>query len=79
MERRFLDRVLPSSIVARPPERLPSGEGNRPSRVVEHEHDGFGIGKNIFDEKISLNVSVLLVNPACQAGVLTSRPNFKAR
>jgi hypothetical protein len=35
--------------------------------------------KSSLDEKISLKVSVLLVNPACQAGVLTSRPNFNAR
>jgi len=35
----------------------------------------FGISKNILDEKISLNVSARLVNPACRAGVLTSRPN----
>ena len=39
----------------------------------------FGIRKNILDEKSSLNVSDLLVNPACMAGVLTSRPNFNAR
>jgi hypothetical protein len=31
------------------------------------------------DEKISLKVSALLVNPACRAGVLTSFPNFNAR
>jgi hypothetical protein len=30
--------------------------------------------KSSFDEKISLNVSARLVNPAWQAGVLTSRP-----
>jgi hypothetical protein len=34
--------------------------------------------KSSLDEKISLNVSALLVNPACRAGVLTSRPNFSA-
>jgi hypothetical protein len=39
----------------------------------------FGIGKSSFDEKISLNVSAPLVNPACWAGALSSRPNFKAR
>jgi hypothetical protein len=39
----------------------------------------FGNRKNILHEKISLNVSDLLVNPACMAGVLVSRPNFKAR
>ncbi|HVN78208.1 MAG TPA: hypothetical protein VMW38_04365, partial [Terriglobia bacterium] len=38
----------------------------------------FGNRKNILDEKIALNVSDLLVNPACMAGVLTSRPNFNA-
>ena len=32
----------------------------------------------IAEKKISLNVSCLLVNPACMAGVLTSRPNFNA-
>ena len=39
----------------------------------------FGKRKNILDEKISLKVSDLLVNPACMAGVRTSRPNFRAR
>jgi hypothetical protein len=34
--------------------------------------------KTIFDEKISLSVSALLVNPACQAGVLTALPNLSA-
>jgi hypothetical protein len=38
-----------------------------------------GAEKTIRAEKISLNVSPLLVNPACQAGVRTSRPNFNAR
>jgi hypothetical protein len=33
----------------------------------------------IVEEKISLNVSRFLVNPACMAEVLTSRPNFSAR
>ena len=33
----------------------------------------------ITKERISLNVSRLRVNLACMAGVLTSRPNFKAR
>ena len=37
------------------------------------------VEKTIFDEKISLNVNLPLVNPACWAGVLTSRPNFNAR
>jgi 2-polyprenyl-6-methoxyphenol hydroxylase-like FAD-dependent oxidoreductase len=32
----------------------------------------------IRDEKISLSVNCLLVNPACIAGVLTSRPNLSA-
>ena len=32
--------------------------------------------KSILDKKIALNVSDLLVNPACMAGVLTSHPNF---
>jgi hypothetical protein len=39
----------------------------------------FGNGKNSLDKKISLKVSDLLVNPACMAGVRTSRPNFKAQ
>ena len=30
----------------------------------------------IVEEKISLNISRLVVNPACMAGVRTSRPNF---
>ena len=34
--------------------------------------------KSIVDEKISLNVSRLATNPACMAGVLSSRPNFSA-
>lgn len=34
--------------------------------------------KSIVDEKISLNVSRLVTNPACMAGVLSSRPNFSA-
>ncbi len=34
--------------------------------------------KCIVEEKISLNVSRLEVNPACIAGVLTSRPNLSA-
>ena len=34
--------------------------------------------KTILEEKISLNVNRLLVNPACTAGVPTSRPNFSA-
>ena len=34
--------------------------------------------KLIVEEKISLNVSRLVVNPACMAGVRTSRPNFSA-
>jgi hypothetical protein len=33
----------------------------------------------LVEEKISLNVNRLVVNPACMAGVLTSRPNFSAR
>src|SRR5881396_1460639 len=33
--------------------------------------------KSIVDEKISLNVSRLVTSPACMAGVLSSRPNFK--
>jgi len=37
----------------------------------------FGNHKNILDE-IALNVSNLFVNPACMAGILTSRPNFTA-
>jgi hypothetical protein len=32
----------------------------------------------IVEGKISLNVSRLVVNPACIAGVRTSRPNFSA-
>jgi hypothetical protein len=39
----------------------------------------FGNGKNSLDKKISLKVSDVWVNPACMAGVRTSRPNFKAR
>ena len=35
--------------------------------------------KNRLDEKISLRVNAPLVNPACRAGVRTSRPNFNAR
>jgi hypothetical protein len=35
--------------------------------------------RTILEEKICLNVSRLLVNPACTAGVRTSRPNFSAR
>ena len=38
-----------------------------------------GNRKKILEEKISLNVSDLWVNPACMAGVRTSRPNFKAQ
>ena len=34
--------------------------------------------KLIVEEKISLNVSRLVVNAACTAGVRTSRPNFSA-
>jgi hypothetical protein len=34
--------------------------------------------KKTIDEKISLNVSSLVVNSACMAGVLTSRPNLRA-
>ena len=34
--------------------------------------------KSSLDEKISLKVSERSVNPACQAGVLTSCPNFNA-
>jgi hypothetical protein len=34
--------------------------------------------KSIVDEKISLNVSRLVTNPACMACVLSSRPNFSA-
>jgi len=39
----------------------------------------FGHCKKVLDEKISLKLSDLLVNPACMAGVLTSRPNFTAK
>jgi hypothetical protein len=39
----------------------------------------FDARKTILNEKISLNVSRLGFNPACRAGVLTSRPNFSAR
>jgi hypothetical protein len=39
----------------------------------------FSDRKKILNEKISLQVSGLSVNPACRAGVLTSRPNFGAR
>jgi hypothetical protein len=39
----------------------------------------FEATKSSLDEKISLNVNARLVNPACRAGVLTSRPNFNAR
>jgi hypothetical protein len=38
----------------------------------------FNARKAIFDEKISLNASAVLVNPACQAGVLTALPNLSA-
>jgi hypothetical protein len=38
----------------------------------------FGNRKNILDENISLKVSGLVVNPDCMAGVLASRPDFKA-
>jgi hypothetical protein len=34
--------------------------------------------KSSLDEKTSLNVSCLVVNPACIAGVLTSCPNLSA-
>src|SRR5437867_11014994 len=34
--------------------------------------------KSIVDEKFSLNVSRLVANPACMAGVLSSPPNFSA-
>ena len=34
--------------------------------------------KCIVEEKISLNVNRLVVNPPCMGGVLTSRPNFIA-
>jgi hypothetical protein len=34
--------------------------------------------KSIVEEKISLNVSDRLANPACIAGVRISRPNFSA-
>jgi hypothetical protein len=39
----------------------------------------FGYGKYRFDKKISLQVSDFWVNPACLAGVRTSRLNFRAR
>jgi hypothetical protein len=39
----------------------------------------FELRKDSLEEKISLKVSALFVNPACQDGVLTSRPNFNAR
>jgi hypothetical protein len=35
----------------------------------------FNARKTIFDEKTALNVGMRLVNPACIAGVLSSRPN----
>jgi hypothetical protein len=35
--------------------------------------------KSSLDEKTSLIVGARLVNPACWAGVLTSRPNFNAQ
>jgi len=39
----------------------------------------FDASKSSFDEKIFLKVNARLVNPACHAGVLTSRPHFDAR
>ncbi len=36
----------------------------------------FDTRKAILDENISLKFSRFLVNSACMAGVLTSRPNF---
>jgi hypothetical protein len=46
--------------------------------VEEHERDVSPRQKLIIEEKISLNVSRLVVNPACIAGVRTLRPNFSA-
>lgn len=34
--------------------------------------------KSIVEAKIALNVSRLVANPACMAGVRTPRPNFNA-
>jgi hypothetical protein len=48
------------------PKDSPSRESNRRSRVVEHEYGGLGVGKNIFDEKVSLEVSGRQVRPACK-------------
>ena len=51
--------------------------GNLPGRTVSKTANRtfFDVRKSSLDEKISLNVSARLVNPA----VLTSRPNFSAR
>ena len=48
-------------------------------RVEEHPHDISQHPILDYEEKISLNVSRLLLNPARMAGVLTSRPDFNAR
>ncbi len=72
--------VLPSPIVARPPDAL-AGLGKLTNRAVSKSANMtfFDATKSSLDEKISLKVNARLVNPACRAGVLTSRPNFNAR
>ena len=79
MEALTTQRVLPSSIVVRPPEPL-TRIGKLAGRAVSKSANSTFVDatKSSLDEKISLNVSALLVNPACRAGVLTSRPNFSA-
>src|SRR5436190_24402890 len=49
-----------------------TGESKNANVILRSAH------KSIVDEKISLNVSRLVTNPACMAGVLSSRPNFSA-
>jgi hypothetical protein len=49
------------------------------AEIISTKMTFFGNHKIFVNEKISLQVSDRLLNPACLAGVRTSRPNFKAR
>jgi hypothetical protein len=72
--------VPPSSTVARPPDVL-ARIGKLTGRAVSKSENRTFLDatKSSLDEKIPLNVSALLVNPACRSSVLTSHPNFDAR
>jgi hypothetical protein len=60
---------------------IETGDSSTSTNMVESKNTSVifcSANKLIVEEKISLNVSRLVVNPACIAGVRPSRLNFSA-